>query len=340
MSDNTSFVLANVAMGFGEYDSSDELLHPATNGPLKDYAVTETQYFGFSVPEERIHGLGYFWHHPNLGTISGGISAWQGMKTHHLAAELYDQRMFMSDKIVALGIDHYKSDVGYQVDVLEPFKRMRVQYRDDSRGNAVDVTYTALAPPAMLANRKHFEQPMKTQGSITLRGRSYAINGFNVRDRSWGEVRSEAPVRMPPIVWLTGVFSEDFSFNCLLMDDPDRSPEWAGLYDIKHEQALRGGWIRVGDRYTRVVKASKVTKRDPDTLHPLVHELEVVDESGQSFEIRGKVVSSCASGYWPNVHIPVGLVRWECNSQTGWGDSQECQWTDFVQGMKSRPSSR
>lgn len=336
MTENTSFVLAHLAMGFGDYDADDEQLHPAMNAPVAHYANTETQYFGFSVPEACIHGLGYFWHHPKLGVISGGVTAFQGIKHKHLAAELYDQRMFMSDKPVSDGLLHYRTDVGYEVEVEAPFETMRLRYRDETRDNALDISYTALAPPAMLANRKHFEQPMRTSGSITLRGKTYAVNGYNVRDRSWGEARTEEPMKVPPVVWLTGVFDDDFSFNALLMDDPTRSPEWAGLYDIPAEQALRGGWIRHNGEYTRIVRASQVTRRDPTHLHPLSHELELIDERGERYELQGTVVASCPAGYWPNANIYVGLVRWECRGRLGWGDSQECQWTDFVHAMASR----
>lgn len=337
MSENSSFVLANLAMGFGDYDDADELLHPAMNAPVTHYACTETQYFGFSVPEERIHGLGYFWHHPRLGVISGGVACWQGIKHKHLAAELYDMRMFMSDSPVKDGLRHYKTDVGYQVDVDDPFKAMRLQYRDEKRNNALDIRYTALAAPAMLPSRKHFEQPMKTAGSITLNGKTYPVSGYNVRDRSWGEARTEEAMPVPPVVWLTGVFNDEFSFNALLMDDPTRSPDWASIYDIKPEQALRGGWIRHEGRYSRIVKASQVTKRDPVFLHPVAHEVDVEDEHGRRYELRGTILASCPAGYWPNANIYVALVKWECLGLTGWGDSQECQWTDFVRGMLGRP---
>jgi len=336
MSDDQSFLHSQTAVGFGEYGPEDELLHPSFRNGIAHAALTETQYFGFSVPEERIHGLAYFWHHPNLGTISGGVSAWQGIKRHHLESELYDHRMFMSDKLITSNIDHYKNDTGYQVDVIEPFKTMRIRYDDPSRKNALDITYTALGPPAMLANRKHFEQPMKTKGFLMLRGRRYEVDGYNVRDRSWGESRLEDPIGFPPLAWLTGVFGEDFSFNCTLTDHPKRSPEWLGIYQVPDEQVLKGGWIyRKGGR-TRVVEGIKLTKRDPVTLCPLSHDVELIDQAGQRLHLTGTIVASSPSGYWPNAYIHIALTRWECEGRIGWGDSQECQWTDYVHGMQSR----
>ncbi|MDB5971511.1 MAG: hypothetical protein JWQ90_3961 [Hydrocarboniphaga sp.] len=336
MSDDQSFLHHQAALGFGPYGPEDELLHPAAKNDIQHDALTETQYFGFSVPEARIHGFSYLWHHPNLGTLSSGVAAWQGIKPHHLAAELYDFRMFMSEQTIAAGIDHYKTDVGYQVDVIEPFKLIRIRYEDASRGNALDISYTALTPPAMLPNRKHFEQTMKTKGFLSLRGKRYEVDGYNVRDRSWGEARREEPTPFPPIAWLTGVFGEDFSFNCTLTDHPRRSPEWLGLYQVPDEQVLKGGWIYRNGEHKRVVEGIKLTRRDPLSLCPLSHELELVDQDGERLRITGTVESSSPSGFWPNVSIHIGLVRWQCENRVGWGDSQECQWTDFVHRMNSR----
>lgn len=339
MSNDQAFFAHNPGVGFGEYGPEDELLHPQYKHDIQHDALTETQYFGFNVPEVGLHGFSYLWHHANLGTVSGGIAAWRGIKTHHLECELYDHRMFMSDRVVSDGIDHYAFESGYRVDVIEPFKKIRIRYEDPSRHNEVDVTYTALTPPAMLPSRKHFEQTMKTKGFVMLRGKRYEVDGFNVRDRSWGEARREDPMPMPPIVWLTGVFGEDFSFNCTLTDHPSRNPDWLGIYQFPEDKVLMGGWIYRNGTHTRVVRAIKLTKRDPITLQPLTHELELYDDTGECFRINGMVEASSPSGFWSNVKIHMALVRWDCAGHQGWGDSQECQWTDFVQGMSARRST-
>jgi hypothetical protein len=336
MSDDQSFLHHKAAIGFGSFGPEDELLHPAFRQEIAHDALTETQYFGFSVPEERIHGFAYSWFHPNLGTVSGGVSAWQGIKSHHLACELYDHRMFMSDKVATPNIDHYKTDVGYQVDVIEPFRKMRIRYEDTTRSNALDIIYTALTPPAMLPNRKHFEQTMKTTGFIVLRGKRYEVNGYNIRDRSWGESRREEPTLFPPVAWLTGAFGDDWSFNCTVTDHPQRSPDWQGIYQIPDDQVLKGGWIYRQGQHRRIATAIKLTKRDPVSLRPLSHELELVDDAGERLSIVGTIVASSPSGFWPNAYIHIGLVQWECAGKGGWGDSQEIQWTDYVHAMQAR----
>jgi hypothetical protein len=52
--------------------------------------------------------------------------------------------------------------------------------------------------------------------------------------------------------------------------------------------------------------------------------------------MTGDIVSSCPTGFWPNICMHMGLIRWDAEGMSGWGDSQETQWTDFIHGMHAR----
>ena len=56
--------------GLSTFKPGDDLLHPDSFADIKDDSATETQYFGFSVPEAGIHALTYMWWHPNLKVCS------------------------------------------------------------------------------------------------------------------------------------------------------------------------------------------------------------------------------------------------------------------------------
>src|SRR5439155_20798828 len=58
------FMKKNRAFGTIDVDK-DDLLHPQSFVGVDDDSATETQYFGFSVPEAGIHALTYMWWHPN-----------------------------------------------------------------------------------------------------------------------------------------------------------------------------------------------------------------------------------------------------------------------------------
>src|ERR1700722_17867427 len=97
MSDQLRYVSSAGESGFGHATSTDEYLHGT--GPVGD-SLTETWYWGFFVPERRINCYAYCWVHPNLHVASCGLMIYEGIKAHHLEAELFDMPMFLSDNVV------------------------------------------------------------------------------------------------------------------------------------------------------------------------------------------------------------------------------------------------
>ena len=87
--------------GVGLITPKDDLLHPDSFKGVTDDSATETQYFGFSIPEENIHALTYMWWHPNLKVCSGGLYVFKGFKNQFIDAEICDWRTYMSDKAIA-----------------------------------------------------------------------------------------------------------------------------------------------------------------------------------------------------------------------------------------------
>ena len=177
--------------GFADADPNDEYFHPAAAEREPGPELTETQYIGFNIPEERIHALCYLWHHPNLGVVSGGAWAWRGIKSSSLGCELFDMLTYVDDRCLGDDPHHLSLPNGYQVDIVEPLELLRLRYEDTTRRNAFEIEVEAVAPPMVLETGFHFEQPMKVTGTLTLRGVDYAVDGYSVRDRSWGQLRRE-----------------------------------------------------------------------------------------------------------------------------------------------------
>ena len=315
---------------FGTYVVEDEGLHPsfkASTGP----DLTETHYFGFSVPEASIHAILYAWHHPNLGAVSGGVNVFQGVKSHAPGAEVSDYRYFMSDKTFIEDFPNYRLDNGYEVQMLEPGRKFRTTFRDDGRNSAFDVTHTAIHDPVVWPGDKHFEQVMKTEGELVLRGKRYAVAGYHVRDRSWGQPRPENPFAVPPHSWMTAVFGDDLAFHLTATDDPARDPIWKNVYpDFDGAQSVKFGWMIIDGQKTMIRSASKLTEYDRQTLMPKHSDILVVDERNKTHRLRATIVAGTPMHYWHNTRIPICLARWEYEGRVGWGDFQDVQYPDFV----------
>lgn len=336
MTEPTTWFTRDLSGSVLKCTEQDDFLHREINRGIAQSSATETQGHLFSIPEEAITCMGYIWHHPNLNALTGGCMTWQGKKTIPLGCELMDMRSFMSDAALEHDLGDYTLDTGYRAIVIEPLKKFRMLYEDKARGNAFDVELTAVMPPAMANNGRHFEQAMRTRGELTLRGKRYKVDGYSIRDRSWGEARSEAIARYPSIGWLNGIFGDDFAFSCTIVDHPDLDPIWKGRFDVPPGETLLAGWVWRDGEVLPIATARKKTHYDTRTLNPDYVTVEFADTRGNKYEAVGTAVNAASTNCWMNINAPVFLARWECNGRKGWGESQDIQWNDFTQAFLER----
>jgi hypothetical protein len=326
--------------GFTEVRPEDDYLHPESFANVKDDSATETQYFGFCVPEANIHGLTYLWWHPNLGVCSGGLFVYQGIKQTTVHAELCDWRNFMSDAAIKNDLHEYRFDGGYGVKVIEPMKRHHITYADPASRNSVDLFTEAVLPAVMFDDGKHFEQAMKVKGKLVLRGKEYEVDCYTVRDRSWGKPRPEVPLPLAPMSWMVGTFNDSFSFNCNMLDHASGQPERNGEDVAADHEALKSGWVHRNGQRGRIVRATKRVYRAAGSTISSGIELQFSDEHGRDFDMRATLVSSCPIQLWPNVWAVVNLMRWECDGLVAYGDNQEVFWNAYLTSRSAKtPSS-
>jgi hypothetical protein len=315
--------------GFGLYEDRDEELHPEHRSAHD--SLTETWAYMFWMPRQRIGCIAYLWVHPNLNVITGGLTVYQGHKSHHLQGEIFDVSIFNSvDRCVFENGRDIRMPNGFRAQILDPFKSMHLTYADRSRGNSIDLRFNAACPPIMRENRKHFDQIMDVEGRISLRGKEYALDCWGSRDRSWGEPRPENPYPIPPYTWMTGRFKSGMMWNGGGHDDPARRPDWSRSYRVDPNDAFKDGWVFRGGEALRISDYSKLTKRDPRTRRPLTHDVKFVDQKGRKYHIEGEVIASTPWGGWFNANCFICSTRWRWGKETGYGDTQEVSWGDYI----------
>lgn len=331
MSDNSTFFDKQYGEGFGKFGPEDDLLHPEQNAQILSYGATETQYLGFNIPEEGITSVSYLWHHPRLRALTGGCMAWQGIKPMPLACELIDMRCYMDDAALKNDLHDYTLDNGYRARIIEPLKKFHITYSDEARGNSFDVQLTAVMPIAMIPSSKHFEQVMRAEGELTLRGKRHKVNGYCTRDRTWGEARPEQILPIPATTWMNCVFGDDYAFHCNAIDHPDLNPLWSGKFNVAPDKVLMGGWVWRDGELVKVTSAKKKVTYDRRTMIPKRIDLRMTDAKNRVYEAEGEIVNCGHLNVWMNVNAPFCLTRWKCDGKVGWGESQDIQWNDFVQ---------
>jgi hypothetical protein len=310
----------------------DEYLHvpPST----AQYNFTETNMFGFNIPEEGIDCLIYFWHHAALKTTTGGIMCWQGVKTHHMECEAFDYQNYMPMPEDSMNAS-YPCNV--TVKMLKPLEAFQVTYDNPSLGNHLELHLQAAMPPACRYNGGHITQAMKTSGELMLRGRRFKIDGFHSRDHSWGEHRSEALQSIPPLSWLVGVVDESFAFHSLAFDSRRRHPEWAGLYPgIDDKTNSLWGYVCDGRETIGVVRADQYTYRGENGVTPIGIDLVLHGSNGRSYEITGRLAAMTPLSPWPNMHAHFVLMKWQYGHRIGWGDVQEVMYGEAFRRLIRR----
>lgn len=337
MSDSKPFFLSQT-QGFAGCDESADFLHPKENAEIDDDSATETQYFGFSVPEAGIHSLNYLWHHPRLNVVSGGPWVWQGHKRTALHAEICDLRTYVNDSCLQNDLHDYRMVNGYGVKIIEPLRKFHVSYADPARANAFDLRYEAVHAPVMWANGRHFEQPMHATGELILRGKRYDVDCYTIRDRSWGKARPEHNMSVPPMSWISACFNKDFSLCCSVFDQAQGNPELAGTaFDMPAEKTLCGGWLLKDGKLGWITKIGKSVRRDPHSQLAQSAELHIADEHGRSVQLQGQLVATCPWQTWGNIMMNICLMKWQCETHVAYGDLQDAMWSDYYNFMSQRP---
>lgn len=333
--DQHAFYLNKLRGAMGRYDESCDQLHPELAQESSHHAFTETLYFGFNVPKANIDGLCYVIHRPNLGVVEGGVQVFQGVKRSMLASEIFDFRNYMSDKDFVKGnLQSFKLESGLCFERTSGRHEFHLRYDDPARKNTIDLVVTPASEPVVWPNGRHFEQTMKNDGEVVLRGRRYRIDGYHVRDRSWEAARLERPESIPGQAWFFGAKDSSVSFQCTSCDHPDLKPQWQGCFDVGVERSLLGGWIWMDGEMAFVETARNRVLRNRDTLFPEVIDIDIVDTKGRRIEAHGTITAAAPFFPYLNLRGVFCLVRWETSAgDIMWGEIQDAQFTDFVHMM-------
>lgn len=318
------------ALGFREsaFGLRDEQLHPAANA--NDASSSETSYFGFNIPEHEINGEIYHWFHPTSNLCTGGAWIWQGRKRHMLQAEYFNYQAFA--RAPDLDLDDWVSPIGIRQKVVHPGKELTVEFIDERQNTSFAMVQTAIMPPAVRTDDKHFTQAMKVTGELSLRGRRYDIDGFFTRDRSWEQLRPETEHPIPPLTWCAAVFDNDLAIHFSGFDDPNLKPDWADAYSTDVVgNALRWGYVfRDGHTYP-IVALRKITHRDSDGISPVSADIEIDDAGGQTLKMTATCRARLPGPSWFNMQVHFCQMEYRLsNGVIGYGDFQDCQFPAYV----------
>jgi hypothetical protein len=240
---------------------------------------------------------------------------------------------------------------GLRIDVVEPFKKLKLTFdgklcllerpfemADPSaafRNNPhvqcrIELDYEGVSPmfggetvredgkprdidPEKSFARAHYEQHMAAKGRFTLGEESFPIDGFGLRDKSWGP-RFWSAINW--YRWCPMNFGRDFGMMLSIVAGEDGKPREGGMvyvdggYDLISECKMDTDWDEHG--YQTALRAKVKTR------------------GGRSYEVEGKVISliplrnrrTAPDGKELNTRITEGMTEYRCDGKVGYGLSE------------------
>ncbi len=313
----------------GNLSPEDDFLHPL--GPESNF--NESMYFNFFDPDQSIGGF-----------VRLGNRANEGQAEMTVCLFLPDGRVLFTFKRAQIANNDAFDAGGLRFEVLEPTELLRTVYEgrvielDDSRSLsdprqafeqsprrriALDLRHRACGPMYGSSHdrresgrsaeqqfaRAHYEQHMQVSGAIDLEGERVEIEGFGLRDHSWGPRYWQA---IEGYEWLTMNFGPDLGAMVSVIRVAGAEPRHGGVI------------VRDGE-LTRVERAVIEAEYEDNGLYPRSLVAKVETRDGETLEIHGTVV-----GFIPlrnrregmTTHIGEGMTEWRLGDRVGYGLSE------------------
>jgi hypothetical protein len=159
--------------------------------------------------------------------------------------------------------------------------------------------------------RAHFEQHMHVTGSLSIEGQHLAIDGFGLRDHSWGPRYWQA---IHSYEWLTLNFGPDLGAMVSVIQR-----------DAAGKQRTAGGVLQRGMEIERLVDAQIQAEYEDNGLYHKTVTARVETEKGEKLTIRGEVQSFIPLRNRRGdavTHIGEGMTEWRLGDRVGYGLSE------------------
>jgi hypothetical protein len=355
-------------MPLDRHEPERDLLYPLPPpGERWHHHRVYTNYYGFTLPEHRIGVFTYLRGQPAFPLSHGGVMIFQGLDNiDPLDAEFFDYEISMPWPEITTGDTTTVTTAnGLRFDILEPGRRIHLSYTSNDGATSIDVLADAVTPMiarghVMSGEEDHhedhhggerqpggFEQYMHYTGELVLHGTRYPVDAYDVRDRSWHQLRTERQdaVLAPPMGWTPMRFGDDLTLHHVGFEAPDHGPLWTQVYDIPAERIRPiAGWVysAADDEALRIVRTHRVVhERDRLMFMPTRQTLEVEDEKGRVLSFTGQALAVGELPMWPNTTMRGAVYRWtDAQARTCHSLTQELWFDRWQRAMKQHRTAQ
>jgi predicted secreted hydrolase len=159
-----------------------------------------------------------------------------------------------------------------------------------------------------MSGAQHYEHAGRIEGTISVDGEIYTLNGFGQRDHSWGVRDMRIPANWR---WFSGQFKDKLCFNAIKVELLAFRASGGYIYHQGKAEALKG-WSFKADFDNSGMGAKSVS-------------LSLLTSSGKRFNVVGEILENIPVRVNTGRHISVvneARTRFSWNSITGYGISE------------------
>lgn len=269
-------------------NSADDYFHVPTTD---ERWWSETYWFSFDDPATGLSGTFYPLLRKNLDIAALTVAVWAPNEATSWTAPYCRSYWHLKPPVFE---GNTMALEGLTYEILDPLHRYHVTYQDPNVFTA-DLTVTGLADnyvPIATPERGHWDQPTRVVGSLNFAGREIPIDGFGMRDRSWGPRLDSNTARTS---YVYGI-NDDASF--LVVSQMQQDPH-----------TISGYLDQDGER-SRIVTAEQFIERDSSQRVSRVT-LEGSDQSGRNFSITGRARNHLAKQASPGYFAWMSMFEWD-----------------------------
>lgn len=315
---------------------NDELMHPVGDDP----AWSESYYFNFIDPTSKLGMFTRMGFRPGNGWADAlhvvyvegkRVAFTYGRRPIGKELSRYDGDLTAGDLSLICEAAHGRWRIRYDgpaqditdAAILLERSKLRPEGWFTPATLTMDVTFDCLTAPHYAGSgaRGHFEQSGRVNGTIALGDERWTVDGYGVRDKSWGPrdwgagdrggmaKRAERVGPAPFVNW----FSMNFGDYAAL-----------GGSCFRHaDGVMRGeGWLQRDGRSGALKDIVIETDYDSDSLIHRAVRLSARTEGGESIRIDGDVLSVCPTKIpMPGgaTFVNEGLTEFRWGGRTGYG---------------------
>jgi hypothetical protein len=301
----------NESMYFNFYDAGEALggFLRLGNRPNERYAEQTTCIY---LPDGRV---GFVFQRPEISTNDGfdaGGCSFEVISPFEELAVRYEGKLVLLDDPEAMADPRkaFKENPWVESSVDLEIRGLSPMYG----GEPADDGGRPLPDAENDFAKGHCEQHVGARGEIAVGSEQWEIDGYGLRDHSWGPRYWQAPWWYR---WLTGNFGEDFGFMLSIITSRDG-------------QRTRGGTVFAEGEYKTVQHCTIETGwRGEDSYHQTISAIARTDE--REYRITGEVLSmiplrnrrTTPEGEQLMTRISEGMTEWRVEGVgTGYGLSE------------------